>query len=103
MDKNKNKIKYTDISNLNLVNNISYSNIYMYNENNKANNKQFENQKENYYSNNNNIIINQNNVFDNKNKYFYPNKTEIFSKIIISKSEMMILMRHQIYQLKFHL
>lgn len=104
MDKNKNKIKYTDISNLNLVNNISYSNIYTHNENNNANYNQFENQKENYYLNN--IIINQNNVFDNKNKYFYPNKTEIFPKILLiitSKIEMMTLMRHQIYQLKFHL
>lgn len=90
MDKNKNKIKYTDISNLNLVNNISYSNIYMYNENNKANNKQFENQKENYYLNNNNIIINQNNAFDNKNKYFYPNKTEIFSKNYINNNNIQV-------------
>ena len=87
MDKNNNKIKYTDISNLNLVNNISsYSNIYIYDENNNANNNQYENQKENYYLNNNNIIINQNNVFDNKNKYFYPNKTEIFSKNSINNN-----------------
>ena len=84
VDKNKNKIKYTDISNLNLVNNISYSNIYTHNENNNANYNQFENQKENYYLNN--IIINQNNVFDNKNKYFYPNKTEIFPKNFINNN-----------------
>ena len=84
VDKNKNKIKYTDISNLNLVNNISYSNIYNHNENNNANYNQFENQKENYYLNN--IIINQNNVFDNKNKYFYPNKTEIFPKNFINNN-----------------
>jgi NIMA (never in mitosis gene a)-related kinase len=93
VDKNKNKIKYTDISNFNLVNNIPNYNIYTYNENNNTNNNQFENQKENYYLNNNNIIINQNSVLDNKNKYFYPNKTEIFSKNFvntISKTEMMI-------------
>ena len=84
VDKNKNKIKYTDISNFNLVNNISYSNIYTHNENNNANYNQFENQKENYYLNN--IIINQNNVFDNKNKYFYPNKTEIFPKNFINNN-----------------
>ena len=87
VDKNKNKIKYTDISNLNLVNNNSYSNFYIYGENNNANINQFENQKENYYlNNNNNIIINQNNAFDNKNKYFYPNKTEIFSKNYINNN-----------------
>ena len=57
LDKNKNKIKYTDISNLNLGNN--------------------------YYLNNN-IIINKNNNFDNKN--FYPNKTEIFSKNYINNN-----------------
>ena len=83
LDKNKNKIKYTDISNLNLGNNISYKNIYIHNENNKSNHNQFENQKENYYLNNN-IIINHNNDFDNKN--FYPNKTEIFSKNYINNN-----------------
>ena len=83
LDKNKNKIKYTDISNLNLGNNISYKNIYIHNENNKSNHNQFENQKENYYLNNN-IIINQNNDFDNKN--FYPNKTEFFSKNYINNN-----------------